>query len=129
MASPWNGEGSPPSKPGFGQRLNRTSGLWRRQGMQKSRCLPSNLTLTLRPALVLLLSVTSSVFAEPRAWDGGGGADHSWQNTLNWSPDGVPTTTSDVTFGSVITPGLTISSTGFAFVNSINISTLNAFTI
>src|SRR5213594_3673712 len=82
-------------------------------------------------ASVLALFTSTTLFAAPAAWDGGGGADHSWQNALNWNPDGVPISTTDVTLGSGITNGLTIelASGVLAQANSISISTLNPFTV
>jgi autotransporter-associated beta strand protein len=80
-------------------------------------------------AALAFFSSTGTVSAEPRSWDGGG-ADDSWHNAANWNPDGVPTGTTDITFGSGITPGLNITfSTTQGTANSITIATTNSFTL
>jgi autotransporter-associated beta strand protein len=40
-----------------------------------------------------------ALHAEPRSWDGGAGTTN-WNDAANWNPNGVPTSTSDVTLGS-----------------------------
>jgi fibronectin-binding autotransporter adhesin len=84
-----------------------------------------------RAALTILLPISSTLaLADAKAWDGGGGADHSWHNAANWNPDGEPTSISDVTFGSGITSGLVIAlGSTQASANSILISATNPFSV
>ncbi|MBI2977990.1 MAG: hypothetical protein HYY38_04010, partial [Rhodospirillales bacterium] len=41
----------------------------------------------------------NTILVNPIFWDGGGAADTSWFNALNWNTDTVPTTNNDVTIG------------------------------
>src|SRR5262245_26129144 len=80
-------------------------------------------------ALIALACTAGQVRAEPRSWDGGGGGSNTaWTTAANWNPDGVPSSTTDVTLGSGITPSLLIGTTA-NFANSLTISTANPFTV
>ncbi|MCI0333041.1 MAG: autotransporter-associated beta strand repeat-containing protein, partial [Planctomycetes bacterium] len=70
--------------------------------------------------LVALVLPAGEARAEPRSWDSGG-ANNFWINGLNWNPDGVPTSTTDVTLGSGILPGLEIFHSGANSANSLDI--------
>ena len=80
---------------------------------------------------ILAVAAASVPLRAASFWDGGGGADHSWTNPLNWVPDGNPGATTDVIFASGITPGLQIELLSGVnnSANTITISTLNTFTI
>src|SRR4051812_37800095 len=77
----------------------------------------------------VLAGAASHVMAASAAWDAGGGASTSWQNALNWNPNTVPSSTSDVTFAGAVANGLLIdtSASGTYAANTILISTANAF--
>src|SRR5437870_70047 len=80
--------------------------------------------------LASTLLAPSTLFAATAVWDGGGGADHTWQNPLNWGPDVVPTSTTDVIFSNGVAPNLVIEAGGSATAaNSITISTITSFTV
>ena len=53
----------------------------------------------------LRIGNTSYVLASPIAWDGGGGADISWFNALNWAGDVLPGAGSSVFIGNNINVG------------------------
>jgi fibronectin-binding autotransporter adhesin len=48
-------------------------------------------------AAVIALSFARPLFATPYTWNGSAG-DNNWNNPLNWMPNGVPTSTDDVSF-------------------------------
>src|SRR6266571_4016932 len=78
-------------------------------GMQKKW-----IALLRAAASISTLFTATTLFAAPAAWDGGGGADHSWQNALNWNPNGLT---------------IELANSVLAQANSISISTLNPFTV
>src|SRR5688572_941884 len=97
---------------------------------------------TVRRAAAVSAAAAAAVWlAAPEArgaaasWDGGAGAANTrWDNALDWFPDGVPNSTTDITFGGGVTPGLVIiaptSLTGAdSFANSVTISSTSAFTV
>jgi hypothetical protein len=69
----------------------------------------------------LLALGAGTLRAEPRSWDSGG-ANNFWINGLNWNPDGVPTSTTDVTLGAGVLPGLDIFLSGAQAANSLTIA-------
>ncbi|MFA6469683.1 MAG: hypothetical protein WCW35_12350 [Bacteroidota bacterium] len=62
-----------------------------------------NITITANDGSVSGPASTAfNVNGAPKTWDGGGG-DNNWNTGTNWSPDGVPTTSHDVTLNSANT--------------------------
>ena len=97
-----------------------------------ARVIPWRVLIASVSSLVVFLSWTAGdARAAPAAWDGGAGADTTWQNALNWNPDGVPDGTSDVTFTNTGIPvfGIIIRLNSAASANSITISTIRALTL
>ena len=94
-----------------------------------------------RQALVLAVAAAGAVAAAARTaraatatWDGGAGSgDTKWQTALNWSPDAVPTATTDVVFGNAVAPGTFVLANALtpydALANSLTINTGNPFTL
>jgi autotransporter-associated beta strand protein len=75
--------------------------------------------------LCMLAWAAGALHAEPRSWDGGGALDN-WSDPLNWNPDGVPTSTTDVTLGSSITSSLNLGMSGHRTINSLTIATTSS---
>src|SRR5215207_889076 len=82
----------------------------------------------------LAAATAAQTRAATATWAGGAGATNTnWTTATNWSPDVVPTSTSDVVLGAAITPGMSINANGGVGIdiaaNSMTISTANAFTL
>jgi hypothetical protein len=59
----------------------------------------------------------------PKTWDGGGG-DGLWNTAANWNPDGVPTSTNNVTLTAASSTTINVNTAGLANALTINSSNI-----
>src|SRR5436190_609176 len=80
-----------------------------------------------------VLAASALLRAAALTWDGGGGSlgnDQTlWNDVANWSPNGVPNLTTDVTFASGFASGHTILIGSQSSVNSLTINTTTGFNL
>ena len=110
-------------------------------GTVRARRSGASTTTTNKRAAALAVAAASISIAAAGArgaaasWDGGGDPFNArWSDSLNWSPDGVPNSTTDVSFGGGVTPFLIVGMPAGifpvdSFANSITISSTNTFTL